>query len=166
MFFYTDYRVFFLQNEAIGNVPPYIHFNRLPFWSIQLVDFIVPEANLVPLLTLWLKYILQRVSLHEILDWKPIFSSSNLNDTVRSLVKKINTRLAFVYYPNGPNGTTITSHVNANRMTELLFGTHTYNFNCFFNDFNCIFTQISCLSRLLSFDFPKTRTNQLHVTAR
>ena len=32
---------------------------------------------------------------------------------------------------------------------SLLFGTHTFNFNCFSDDFNCVFTQIRCLSRLL-----------------
>ena len=41
------------------------------------------------------------------------------------------------------------SHVIAYRSTELLFGTHTFNFSCFFDDFNCVFTQIRCLSRLL-----------------
>ena len=41
------------------------------------------------------------------------------------------------------------SHVIAYRSTELLFGMHTFNFNCFFDDFNSVFTQISCLSRLL-----------------
>ena len=44
----------------------------------------------------------------------------------------------------------MTSHVIAYRSTELLFGTHTLNFYCFFDDFNCVFTQIRCLSRLLS----------------
>ena len=44
----------------------------------------------------------------------------------------------------------MTSHVIAYRSTELLFGTHTFNFNCFFDDFNCVFTQIRCLSRLLN----------------
>ena len=43
----------------------------------------------------------------------------------------------------------MTSHVIAYRLTELLFGTHTFNFNCFFDDFYCVFTQIRCLSRLL-----------------
>ena len=43
----------------------------------------------------------------------------------------------------------MTLHVNAYRSTVLLFGTHTFNFNCLFDDFNCIFTQIRCLSRLL-----------------
>ena len=43
----------------------------------------------------------------------------------------------------------MTLHVIAYRSTELLFGTHSFNFNCFFDDFNCIFTQIRCLSRLL-----------------
>ena len=43
----------------------------------------------------------------------------------------------------------ITSHVIAYWLTELLFGTHIINLNCFFDDFNCVFTQIRCLSRLL-----------------
>ena len=37
----------------------------------------------------------------------------------------------------------------ASKKTELLFGTHTFNFNCIFDDFKCVFTQIHCLSRLL-----------------
>ena len=44
----------------------------------------------------------------------------------------------------------MTSHVIAYRSLELLFGTHTFNFNCFFEDFNCVFTQIRCLSRVLN----------------
>ena len=43
----------------------------------------------------------------------------------------------------------MTSHVIAYRSLELLFGTHTFHFNCFFDDFNCVFTQIRCLSRVL-----------------
>ena len=43
----------------------------------------------------------------------------------------------------------MTSHVIAYRSLELLFGTHTFHFNCFFEDFNCVFTQIRCLSRVL-----------------
>ena len=38
----------------------------------------------------------------------------------------------------------MTLHVIAYRSTELLFGTHTFNFNCFFDDFNCVFMQIRC----------------------
>ena len=41
------------------------------------------------------------------------------------------------------------SHVIAYRSLELLFGTHTFHFYCFFEDFNCVFTQIRCLSRVL-----------------
>ena len=44
----------------------------------------------------------------------------------------------------------MTSHVIAYRSLELLFGTHTFHFNCLFEDFNCVFTQIRCLSRVLS----------------
>ena len=43
----------------------------------------------------------------------------------------------------------MTSHVIAYRSLELLFGTHTFHLNCFFEDFNCVFTQIRCLSRVL-----------------
>ena len=43
----------------------------------------------------------------------------------------------------------MTSHVIAYRSLELLFGTHTFHFNCFFEDFNCVFTQIRYLSRVL-----------------
>ena len=43
----------------------------------------------------------------------------------------------------------MTSHVIAYRSSELLYGTHKFNFNCFFDDFNCVFMQIRCLSRLL-----------------
>ena len=55
----------------------------------------------------------------------------------------------------------MTSHVIAYRSLELLFGTHTFHFNCFFDDFNCVFKQIRCLSRVLqsqgdgSFEHPK-----------
>ena len=45
----------------------------------------------------------------------------------------------------------MTWHVIAYRSTELLFGTHTFTFSCFFDGFNCVFTQISCLSRLLAY---------------
>ena len=43
----------------------------------------------------------------------------------------------------------MTLHVIAYRSLELLFGTHTFHFNCIFEDFNCVFTQICCLSRVL-----------------
>ena len=43
----------------------------------------------------------------------------------------------------------MTSHVIAYRSLELLFSTHTFNFNCCFDDFNYVFTQIRCLSRVL-----------------
>ena len=60
----------------------------------------------------------------------------------------------------------MTSHVIAYRSLELLFGTHTFHFNCFFEDFNCVFTQIRCLSRVLykgcvikiSFSYFSTKT--------
>ena len=53
----------------------------------------------------------------------------------------------------------MTSHVIAYRLAELLFGTHTFNFNCYFDDFNCVFTQIRCLSRLLHFNTDNSAQN-------
>ena len=62
----------------------------------------------------------------------------------------------------------MTSHVIAYQSLELLFGTHTFHFNCFLEDFNCVFTQIRCLSRVLyvqwtipSLLFQTRRTNLL-----
>ena len=43
----------------------------------------------------------------------------------------------------------MTSHVIAYRSLELLFGSHTFHFNCFLEDFNCVFTQIRSLSSVL-----------------
>ena len=48
-----------------------------------------------------------------------------------------------------PKWYAMTSHVIAYRLLELLFGMHTFHFDCFFEDFNCLFTQIRCLSRVL-----------------
>ena len=43
----------------------------------------------------------------------------------------------------------MTSHEIAYRSLELLFSTHTFHFNRFFDDFYCVITQIRCLSRVL-----------------
>ena len=70
---------------------------------------------------------------------------------MRSLLKKNQYRTGICSYPNGnemDQMIPMTSHVIVYQSTELLFGTHMFNFNCFFDDFNCIFTQIRCLSRL------------------
>ena len=52
----------------------------------------------------------------------------------------------------------------AYRSVELLFGTHTFHFNSFFEDFNCIFTQIRCLSRVLVSDVAFWVACQLSMT--
>ena len=57
----------------------------------------------------------------------------------------------------------MTSHVIAYRSLELLFGTHTFNFSCFFDDFDCVFTQIRCLSRVLYYNREFFLTHQQHV---
>ena len=56
-------------------------------------------------------------------------------------------------------------------IVELLFGTHTFHFNCFFDDFNCVFTQIHCcvfmqihcLSRVLEIHMQNTKSNSFDV---
>ena len=53
----------------------------------------------------------------------------------------------------------MTSHAIAYRSLALLFGTHPFHLNCFFEDFNWVFTQIRCLSRVLDWG---TLYNQLH----
>ena len=55
----------------------------------------------------------------------------------------------------------MTLHVIAYRTFELLFGTHTFHFNCFFEDFNCVFTQIRWLSRVLPLDTTKWGPDRL-----
>ena len=52
----------------------------------------------------------------------------------------------------------------AYRLLELLFGTHTFHFNCFFDDFYCVFTQIRCLSRVLTQVYC-SRLNNMEMSA-
>ena len=54
-----------------------------------------------------------------------------------------------MYCPNGKEMDQIIRNVIAYHLKELLFGTHTLNFNCLLDDFNRVFTQIRCLSVLL-----------------
>ena len=145
----------FLLHEAIGNCACiFIHSHRLPFKSMKLADFIVPEANLIPLLTF------ERVYFAKFHFHLSVFPQNtglgtdilfiNWSYIARSLVKIKSipnwhlfiTQMETKWYA-------MTSHVIAYRSLELLFGTHTFNFNCFFEDFNCVFTQIRCLSRVL-----------------
>ena len=75
------------------------------FQSIKLTDFIVPEANLIPLLTF------DRVHFAKFHFRHSVFPRNAGLDNVILFIKlelycvpskkKINTRLAFVYYPNG-----------------------------------------------------------------
>ena len=43
----------------------------------------------------------------------------------------------------------MTLYVIAYQTTELLFGMHTFNLNCFIDDSNYLFREIRCSSRLL-----------------
>ena len=53
----------------------------------------------------------------------------------------------------------MTSHVIAYQSLELLFGMHTFHFNCFFDDFYCVFTQIRSLSKKKIVAFPWVETS-------
>ena len=123
---------------------------------MKLRDLIVPEANLIPLLTFERVYF---AKFHFHLSVFPRNTGLGNNIFIkleyiaRSLVKikpipdwhlfisRMETKWTKWY--------TMTSYVIAYRSLELLFGTHTFHFNCFFDDFNCVFTQIHCLSRVL-----------------
>ena len=79
----------------------------------------------------------------------------------RSLVKKNQYPTGICLLPKWTKWYAMTSHVIAYRSLELLFGTHTFHFNCFFEDFNCVFTQIRCLSRvLLDYEYLSAKTNK------
>ena len=127
----------------------FIHSHCLPFWSIKLADFIVPEANFIPLLTF------ERVHFAKFHFHLCVFPRNtglgtdilfiNWSDIARSLVKKISIPDWHLFITQMETKWTkwyaMTSHVIAYRSPELLFGTHTFHFNC-------IFTQIRCLSRV------------------
>ena len=129
--------------------------------TYKLAYFIVPEANLVTLLTFERVHFAKFHFHHGVFPRNTWLGTDilfiNWSYIARSLVKKINTQLAFVYYPNGNEMDQMVRNdivcncpgVIAYRSLELLFGMHTFHFNCFFEDFICIFTQIRCLSKVL-----------------
>ena len=134
-----------------------LHIYSLPssaFLKYQLADFIVPESNLT---------IYKSLPLVDIASFTFTFFPRNtglgtdifikLMYIVHSLVKikSIPDRHLFINQmeTKWTKWYAMTSHVIAYQSLESLFGTHTFHFNCFFNDFNCVFTQIRCLSRVL-----------------
>ena len=68
------------------------------------MDFVVPEANLIPLLTFERVHFAKFHFHHSVFPGNTGLGTDILfakkSYIARSLVKKINTRLAFVYYPN------------------------------------------------------------------
>ena len=124
------------------------------------MDFIVPEANLIPLLTF------ERVNFAKFHFHLSVFPRNTglgndifikLEYIARLLVKIKSIPDWHLFISQMETKWTkwyaMTSHVIAYRSLELLFGTHTFHFNCFFDDFNCVFTQIHCLSRVLCLYF-------------
>ena len=124
--------------------------------SIKLTDFIVPEANLIPLLTFKRVHVAKFHVHHSVflrnagLDTVILFIKLELYCVARKkksipdwhlFITQMETKWTKWY--------AMTSHVIAYRLFELLFGTHPFHFNCFFEDFNCLFTQIRCLSSVL-----------------
>ena len=139
----------FLLNEAIANVPTYL-LSSYAFLSIKLSDFyctcskshrLVDISCSHPFCKVFLlKYLTGGNILFIKLELYCAFAKKKIPDW-HLYITQMETKWTKWYV--------MTSHVIAYRSTELLFGTHTFNFNCFFDDFNCLFTQIRCLSRLL-----------------
>ena len=137
-----------------------LHIYSLPssaFLKYQTAEFtcIVPDANLIPLLTFehvhFAKFHFRR-SLFSAKYWTGhryiyklklywlAIKKKSISDWHLSITQ-METKWTKWY--------AMTSHVIAYRSLELLFGRHTFHFNCFFEDFNCVFTQIRCSSRVL-----------------
>ena len=122
----------------------------------------MPEANLIPLLT-FERVHFAKFHFHPMHFHHSVFPRNtglgidilfiNWSYIARSLVKKKSTPDWHLFITQMEMEWTkwyaTTPHVIAYRSLELLFGTHTFHFNCFFEDFNCVFTQKGCLSRVL-----------------
>ena len=146
----------FLLHEAIGNVLAYLVTPIVCLSKVSNKLFIVPEGNLIPLLTFERAHFAKFHFHHSVfprntgLDTYILFIKLELYCALASnksipdwhlFITKMETKWTKWY--------AMTSHVIAYRSLELLFRTHTFHFNCFFEDFNCVFTQIGCLSRVL-----------------
>ena len=113
------------------------------------MDFIVPEANLIPLLTFKHVHFAKFHFHHSVFPRNTGLGTDILFINcyiARSLVKIKSIPDWHLFITQMEMKWTewyaMTSHVIAYRSLELLFGTHRFNFNCFFEDF-------SCLSRVL-----------------
>ena len=142
----------FLLNEAIANVPTYL-LSSSDFLSIKLADFYCTWSKSHRLVDISCSHPFCIVSFSaKILDWcRYLFIKLELYCALASKKKSIPDWHLYITQmeTKWTEWYAMTSHVIAYRSKELLFGTHTFNFNCFFDDFNCVFTQIRCLSRLL-----------------
>ena len=159
--FFTPHFLFlwlhlFLLHEAIGNVLAIYSLPSSAFLKYQTREFYCTWSKSHPFVDIR-ACILCKVSLSS-----ECFSAKYWTGQryfhkigvycVLASKNKINTRLAFVYIQMETKWTkwyTMTSHVIAYWSLGLLFGTHTFHFNCFFDDFNRVFTQIHCLCRVL-----------------
>ena len=133
-----------------------LHVYLLPssaFLKYQTSGFILPEANLIPLLTFEPVHF-AKVSLSSQCFSAKFWTGHRYFHKTGALAgKKKSIPDWHLFITQMERKWTkryaMTSHVIAYRSLELLFGTHTFHFNCFFEDFNCVFTQIRCLSRVL-----------------
>ena len=153
-----------------------LHIYSLPssaFLKYQTRGFIVPEANLIPLLT-FERMILCKVSLSSSCFsakyWTGHRYFHKLEYNGRSLVKIKSIPDWHLFISRMETKWTkwyaMASHVIAYRLLELLFSTHTFHFNCFFDDFNCVFMQIHCLSRVLFDENPAMTLQDIKDTKR
>ena len=136
-----------------------LHIYSLPlsaFLKNQTRGFIVPEANLIPLLTFERVYF-AKFHFHHCVFPRNTGLGTNifikLEYIARSLVKIKSIPDWHLFISRMEIKWTkwcaMTSHVIAYRSLELLFSTHTFHFTCFLEYFSCVFTQIRCLSRVL-----------------
>ena len=143
----------FLLNEAIVNVPTYL-LSSSAFLNIKLADLYCTWSKSHRLVDISCWHPFCKVSFSaKILDWcRYLFIKLELYCALASKKKSIPDWYLYITQmeTKWTKWYAMTSHVIAYRSTELLYGTHTVNFNCFFGDFDCVFTQIRCLSRLLS----------------
>ena len=153
-FFFCDHMFSYCMKPSVMC----LHIYSLPSSAFLKYQTIVPEANLIPLLTFecvqFAKFHFHRSVFprNTRLSTDILFIKLELYWALASKKKSIPDWHLFITQMEmkWTKWYAMTSHVIAYRSLELLFCMHTFDFNCFFEDFNCVFTQIGCLSRVLS----------------
>ena len=140
----------FVSNEAITNAPTYL-LSSSAFLSIKLVDFCCTWSKSHRLVDISCSQPQYYFPQKYLTGADILFIKLELYSALASKKKSIPDWHLYITQmeTKWTKWYAMRSHVIAYWSTELLFSTHTFNFNCFFDDFNCVFMQIRCLSRLL-----------------